>query len=63
VAFVERSLQNLKTDTLDLLQLHCPPTHCPEVFELLDNLTRDSKLRLASLIRHSYKPTKSWSHG
>ena len=25
-AFVERSLRNLKTDTLDLLQLHCPPT-------------------------------------
>ena len=25
-AFVERSLKNLETDTLDLLQLHCPPT-------------------------------------
>src|SRR3989440_12241097 len=25
-AFVERSLQNLGTETLDLLQLHCPPT-------------------------------------
>src|SRR5512135_3141853 len=25
-AFVERSLKNLETDALDLLQLHCPPT-------------------------------------
>src|SRR3954465_4857659 len=25
-AFVERSLKNLGTDSLDLLQLHCPPT-------------------------------------
>ncbi len=47
-AFVERSLRNLKTETLDLLQLHCPPTsvyYLPEVFELLDELTRDGKLR------------------
>src|SRR6267378_7733472 len=46
--FVERSLRNLKTDTLDLLQLHCPPTpvyYMPEVFEVLDDLTRDGKLR------------------
>ena len=47
-AFVERSLRNLKTDTLDLLQLHCPPTpvyYMPEVFEVLDDLTKDGKLR------------------
>jgi aryl-alcohol dehydrogenase-like predicted oxidoreductase len=47
-AFVERSLRNLKTDTLDLLQLHCPPTqvyYMPEVFEALDDLTKDGKLR------------------
>ena len=47
-AFVERSLRNLKTDTLDLLQLHCPPTqvyYMPEVFEVLDDLTKGGKLR------------------
>jgi aryl-alcohol dehydrogenase-like predicted oxidoreductase len=47
-AFVERSLRNLKTDTLDLLQLHCPPTpvyYMPEVFEVLDELTSAGKLR------------------
>ena len=47
-AFVERSLSNLKTDALDLLQLHCPPTdvyYMPEVFETLDGLTKDGKLR------------------
>src|SRR5512142_3026432 len=33
-AFVERSLKNLDTDCLDLVQLHCPPTevyYMPEV--------------------------------
>ena len=47
-AFVERSLRNLKTDSLDLLQLHCPPTsvyYNPEVFEVLDELTSAGKLR------------------
>jgi aryl-alcohol dehydrogenase-like predicted oxidoreductase len=47
-AFVERSLRNLGTDALDLLQLHCPPTpvyYMPEVFGLLDDLVRVGKLR------------------
>jgi aryl-alcohol dehydrogenase-like predicted oxidoreductase len=47
-AFVERSLQNLDVETLDLLQLHCPPTEVfyqPEVFEVLDDLTAAGKLR------------------
>jgi aryl-alcohol dehydrogenase-like predicted oxidoreductase len=46
-AFVERSLRNLKTDALDLLQLHCPPTsvyYMPQVFEVLDELTSAGKL-------------------
>jgi len=46
--FVERSLRNLRTDCLDLLQLHCPPTEVyyrPEVFEALDDLTRAGKIR------------------
>ena len=28
-AFVERSLKNLDSEALDLLQLHCPPTQVP----------------------------------
>ena len=47
-AFVERSLKNLATDALDLLQLHCPPTdvyYQPEVFGVLDDLVRAGKLR------------------
>lgn len=47
-AFVERSLQNLKTDCLDLLQLHCPPTqvyYIPEVFTILDGLVKAGKIR------------------
>jgi aryl-alcohol dehydrogenase-like predicted oxidoreductase len=46
--FVERSLKNLQTETLDLLQLHCPPTpvyYMPEVFDVLDNLVQAGKLR------------------
>ena len=47
-AFIERSLKNLKTDALDLLQLHCPPTEVyyrPEVFGILDDLVRAGKIR------------------
>ncbi|HEY4158709.1 MAG TPA: aldo/keto reductase [Polyangiaceae bacterium] len=47
-AFVERSLKNLETDALDLLQLHCPPTdvyYMPEVFGVLDDLKRAGKLK------------------
>ena len=47
-AFVERSLKNLETDALDLLQLHCPPTevyYMPEVFGVLDDLVQAGKLR------------------
>jgi aryl-alcohol dehydrogenase-like predicted oxidoreductase len=46
--FVERSLQNLQTEALDLLQLHCPPTevyYMPEVFGVLDDLVSQGKLR------------------
>ena len=47
-AFVERSLKNLNTETIDLLQLHCPPTdvyYRPEVFGVLDDLVTQGKLR------------------
>jgi aryl-alcohol dehydrogenase-like predicted oxidoreductase len=47
-AFVERSLKNLDTETLDLLQLHCPPTqvyYMPEVFGVLDDLAKEGKIR------------------
>lgn len=48
MAFVERSLVNLDTEAIDLLQLHCPPTqvyHMPEVFGILDDLVQAGKLR------------------
>jgi aryl-alcohol dehydrogenase-like predicted oxidoreductase len=46
-AFVERSLQNLRRDRLDLVQLHCPPTEVyyrPEVFAALDGLKQAGKI-------------------
>ena len=46
--FVERSLRNLETDCLDLVQLHCPPTdvyYRPEVFGALDDMVQAGKIR------------------
>jgi aryl-alcohol dehydrogenase-like predicted oxidoreductase len=46
--FIDRSLQNLETDTLDLLQLHCPPTQIyynPQLFEALDDFVKQGKIR------------------
>jgi aryl-alcohol dehydrogenase-like predicted oxidoreductase len=47
-AWVERSLRNLETDALDLLQLHCPHPAVyerPEVFGILDDLVTEGKIR------------------
>jgi len=47
-AFIERSLKNLETETLDLVQLHCPPTEVyyrPEVFGVLDDLKQAGKIQ------------------
>lgn len=46
-AFVERSLKNLERDTLDLVQLHCPPPavyYMPDVFGVMDDLVRAGKV-------------------
>jgi aryl-alcohol dehydrogenase-like predicted oxidoreductase len=46
--FVERSLKNLETDALDIVQLHCPPTqvfYMPEVIDTLDELTKQGKIK------------------
>ncbi len=47
-AFVERSLQNLDVEALDLVQLHCAPTQVyynPEVFGVLDDLVQAGKVK------------------
>src|SRR5215210_3493654 len=47
-AFVERSLKNLGVETIDLLQLHCPPTEAyrrDSTFEALDRLQQEGKVR------------------
>jgi aryl-alcohol dehydrogenase-like predicted oxidoreductase len=46
--WIEDSLRNLRTEAIDLLQLHCPPTALydrPEVFGVLDDLVTAGKLR------------------
>jgi aryl-alcohol dehydrogenase-like predicted oxidoreductase len=46
-AFVDRSRENLDRETLDLVQLHCPPTEVyyrPEVFEVLEDLKAQGKI-------------------
>ncbi|WP_278035974.1 aldo/keto reductase [Flavobacterium nitratireducens] len=45
--YVEDSLQRLGLETLDLIQLHCPPTEVyyrPEIFELFDKLKQEGKI-------------------
>lgn len=47
-AFIDRSLSNLGVETLDLVQLHCPPTEVyyrPELFGALDQLVTKGKIR------------------
>ncbi len=47
-AFVDRSLENLGAETIDLLQLHCPPQdiyYKPDVFEILDDMVKAGKIR------------------
>lgn len=47
-SWVHRSLKNLRTDTIDLLQLHCPPTEVfyrPDIFGHLDELVAAGKIR------------------
>lgn len=46
--FADRSLKNLGVQTIDLLQLHCPPTrvyYMPEVFDALDRMVKHKKIR------------------
>ena len=47
-AWVDRSLQNLQVDALDLLQLHCPPSPVfgdPAIYGILDALVAAGKVR------------------
>jgi aryl-alcohol dehydrogenase-like predicted oxidoreductase len=47
-SWIDRSLANLGVDTLDLLQLHCPPNdvfYRPEIFDVLEDLVARGKIR------------------
>lgn len=46
-SFIDRSLTNLGTDCLDLVQLHCPPTevyYTPALFDGLETLKQKGKI-------------------
>jgi len=46
--YVEDSLQRMGLETIDLIQLHCPPTEVyyrPEIFELFDRLKDEGKIQ------------------
>mgnify|MGYP000072881017 FL=1 len=50
--FVDRSRTNLQVDTLDLLQLHCPPTDAyrrDTMFEALERLQAEGRIRHAGV--------------
>ncbi len=45
--YVEDSLRNMGLETIDLIQLHCPPTETyyrPEIFELFNDLKKEGKI-------------------
>jgi aryl-alcohol dehydrogenase-like predicted oxidoreductase len=47
-SWIDRSLQNLEMEAIDLLQLHCPPPDLyrqDDVFGILDDFVREGKLR------------------
>ena len=46
--YVEDTLKRMNLETLDLIQLHCPPTavyYRPEIFELFDRLKAQGKIQ------------------
>ena len=46
--FVEDSLNRMQLETIDLIQLHCPPNEVyyrPEIFELFDRLQEEGKIQ------------------
>ena len=46
--FIDRSLGNLGVDSLDLVQLHCPPTEVlyrPEVFDAMEGFRKAGKIK------------------
>jgi aryl-alcohol dehydrogenase-like predicted oxidoreductase len=46
--YVEDSLKRLQLETIDLIQLHCPPTQVyyrPEIFALFDTLKQEGKIQ------------------
>jgi aryl-alcohol dehydrogenase-like predicted oxidoreductase len=48
ISWIEDNLRDLNTETLDLVQLHCPPTDAyyhPELFGVLDDLVSAGKIR------------------
>ncbi len=47
-SFVDRSLKNLNIETIDLLQMHCPPTAAyfnDQTYEMLDYLVNKGKIQ------------------
>ena len=46
-AFAENSLRELQVETIDLMQLHCPPiaVYNAETFGILDDLVKQGKIR------------------
>lgn len=46
--YVEDSLKRLQLETIDLIQLHCPPTQVyyrPEIFSVFDDLKKEGKIQ------------------
>ena len=63
-AFVEHSLKNMGLETIDLIQLHCPPTEVyyrPEIFAEFDKLIDEGKiLKLGVSVEKSRRGPQSY---
>ncbi len=47
-SFIDRSLNNLGVDIIDLVQLHCPPSEIcgkPETYEMMDEIVKKGKIK------------------
>ena len=52
-SYVDQSLSNLNVETIDLLQMHCPPTEVyssDKTFEMLDYLVNKGKYKIMVLV-------------
>ncbi len=65
-AWNDRSRENLDVETIDLVQLHCPPTSVystDAVFDALDELVAEKRIAAYGVSVGEQVPSPPWRHG